>query len=468
MRLNKLSHKERNLIYQLLLLSIIALVFSTSEVTAQFSRETPAVLAVRKVGPAVVNINTEEIIVQQSPFAGLPGFFPPEFNQFFRGFNAPQRRKRKSLGSGVIINAKGFILTNEHVIRRATSIRVSLIDRREFEAEVVGADFRSDLAVIRIRAKKPLPYVSMSNTDNLMPGERVIAIGNPFGLGQTVTTGIISGVHRAVRLKGGIQTDFIQTDAAINPGNSGGPLLNINGELIGINTAIRAQAEGIGFAVPIDRVKRIVNDLLRFGEIKRGWTGLIVRNLTRSIRNQFSYPHRFGVFISRVLSKGAAARAGIEPGMILMHIGRNTVESRAEFLSDMTGYTKGSKMFLELFWKGETIRRTVIAEGFTAEEADMVSEDLLGIIVRELTQKRRSQYQIKATDGVVITQTIRRGPADRVNLQVGDVIRKINNRRIKTFKDFQNILASGQYVRGVLFLIQRGTNQGFVTVQPRG
>jgi serine protease Do len=468
MRLNKLPHKKRNLIHQLLLLCIIALIFSTSEVTAQFSRETPAVLAVRKVGPAVVNINTEEIIVQQSPFAGLPGFFPPEFNQFFRGFNTPQRRKRKSLGSGVIINTKGFILTNEHVIRRATSIRVSLIDRREFEAEVVGADFRSDLAVIRIRAKKPLPHVSMSNTDNLMPGERVIAIGNPFGLGQTVTTGIISGIHRAVRLKGGIQTDFIQTDAAINPGNSGGPLLNINGELIGINTAIRAQAEGIGFAVPIDRVKRIVNDLLRFGEIKRGWAGLIVRNLTRPIRNQFGYPHRFGVFISRVLRKGAAARAGIEPGMILMHIGRNTVESRAEFLSDMAGYTKGSKMFLELFWKGETIRRTVIAESFTAEEADMVSEDLLGIIVREITKKRRSQYQIKATDGVVITQTIRRGPADRVNLQVGDVIRKINNRRIKTFTDFQNILASGQYIRGVLFLIQRGTNQGFVTIQPRG
>lgn len=468
MRLNNLLHTQRNTICWLLSLYIIGLTLSASEVTAQFSRETPAVLAMRKVGPAVVNINTEEIIIQKSPFAGLPGFFPPEFEQFFRGFNTPQRRKRKSLGSGIIINAKGFILTNEHVIRRATSIRVSLIDRREFEAEVVGADFRSDLAVIRIRAKGPLPYVSMGNTDKLMPGEKVIAIGNPFGLGQTVTTGIISGVHRAVRLKGGIQTDFIQTDAAINPGNSGGPLLNINGELIGINTAIRAQAEGIGFAVPIDRVKRIVNDLVRFGEIKRGWAGLIVRNLTRPIRNQFSYPHRFGVFISRVLEKGAAIRSGIEPGMILMRIGRKTVESRAEFLSDMVGYTKGSKMFLELFWKGKVIQRTVIAEGFTAEEADMVSEDRLGMIVREITGKRRSQYQIQAKDGVVITQTIRRGPADRVNLQTGDVIRKINNRRIKTFKDFQNVMASGQYLRGLLLLIQRGSNQGLITIQPRG
>ena len=332
MRLPDLQHPGRRRIFRsLLLLCAAASVFPISKATGQFSRETPAVLAVRKVGPAVVNINTEEVIVRQSPFPGLPGFFPPEFEQFFRGFDAPRRRKRQSLGSGVIIDPKGFILTNEHVIRRATSIRVSLIDRREFEAEVIGADSRSDLAVIRIKAKKPLPYVTMGQSEDLMPGETVIAIGNPFGLGHTVTTGIISGVHRAMRLKGGIQTDFIQTDAAINPGNSGGPLLNINGGLIGINTAIRAQAEGIGFAVPIDRVKRIVNHLIRFGEIQPGWTGLIVRDLTEPIRDQFGYSHRFGVFISRVLEKSAASRAGIQPGMILMRIVSKTVESREEF-----------------------------------------------------------------------------------------------------------------------------------------
>ena len=469
MRLPDLQHPGRRRIFRsLLFLCAAAAVFPISKATGRFSRETPAVLAVRKVGPAVVNINTEEVIVRQSPFPGLPGFFPPEFEQFFRGFDAPRRRKRQSLGSGVIIDPKGFILTNEHVIRRATSIRVSLIDRREFEAEVIGADSRSDLAVIRIKAKKPLPFVTMGQSEDLMPGETVIAIGNPFGLGHTVTTGIISGVHRAMRLKGGIQTDFIQTDAAINPGNSGGPLLNINGGLIGINTAIRAQAEGIGFAVPIDRVKRIVNHLIRFGEIQPGWTGLIVRDLTEPIRDQFGYSHRFGVFISRVLEKSAASRAGIQPGMILMRIASKTVESREEFLSDMAGYTQGSEMSLELFWKGKAIRRTVVAEGLSAEAADMVARDWLGIVARDLTAERRSRYRILAAGGVVIVQTFDRGPADQAGLAAGDVIQKINNLPIKTFKDFQGAIAAGQYLRDAVLLIQRGRHRGFVTVRSRG
>ncbi len=470
MQFPNLRHPGRPRVFRfLLLLCVAAVVFPISKATGRFSRETPAVIAVREVGPAVVNINTEEVIVRQSPSAGLPGFFPPEFEQFFRGFDAPRRRKRQSLGSGVIIDPKGFILTNEHVIRRATSIRVSLIDRREFEAEVIGADSRSDLAVIRIKAKGgPLPYVKMGQSEDLMPGETVIAIGNPFGLGHTVTTGIISGVHRAVQLKGGIQTDFIQTDAAINPGNSGGPLLNINGGLIGINTAIRAQAEGIGFAVPIDRVKRIVNHLVRFGEIQPGWTGLTVRNLTGPIRNQFGYSHRFGVFISRVLEKSTASRAGIQPGMILMRIGNKTVESRVEFLSDMAGYTQDSEMSLELFWKGKTIRRTVVAEGLSAEAADRVAQDWLGIVARDLTAEHRSRYKILTADGVVIVQTFDRGPADQAGLVAGDVIRKINNLRIKTFKDFQGAIAAGQYLRDAVLLIQRGRHRGFVTVRSRG
>ncbi|MDP6618974.1 MAG: trypsin-like peptidase domain-containing protein [Nitrospinota bacterium] len=432
---------------------------------AQFSRRTPTVLAVRKVGPAVVNINTEEVVRQQSPFGGFPGFLPPEFERFFRGSDAPRRRKRRSLGTGVIIDAAGVILTNEHVIRRATRIRVSLIDRREFEAEVIGADSRTDLAVIRIRADRPLPYVNMGVSADLMPGETVIAIGNPFGLGHTVTTGVISGIHRAVRFKGGIQSDFIQTDAAINPGNSGGPLLNINGELIGINTAIRARAEGIGFSVPIDRVKRIVNDLVRFGKIQHGWIGLVVRDLTPPIRRQFGYSHPFGVFISRVIQGSAAARAGVRPGMILMRIGVKPVESRVVYLSDMSSYTEGSEMSLQLFSQGKVFRRGVVAQDMSPEAADAVAQDWLGVVARDLTPRARNRHRILAPDGVVITQTFPQGPADRAGLKPGDVIRKINNLRIRNFDNFRNAIASGLYLRDVVLLVQRDRHRAFVTLR---
>ena len=456
------STRKRRTAGTLLLLAACAL---PAHVTADFPRETPVVLAVRTVGPAVVNINTEEVVRERSPFRQMPGFFPREFERFFRRFDSPQHRKRRSLGSGVIIDPKGLILTNEHVIRRATQIKVSLIDRREFKAEVIGADSRSDLAVIRIHAEKPLPYVEMGTSADLMPGETVIAIGNPFGLGHTVTTGVISGVHRAVRLEGGIQSDFIQTDAAINPGNSGGPLLNINGKLIGINTAIRAKAEGIGFSVPIDRVKRIVNDLIRFGEIQHGWIGLVVRDLTRPIRHQFSYARAYGVFVIRVIQNGPADLAGIKPGMILMRIGNKLVESRAAYLSDLFSYPQGSEMRLQLFWDGKIVERRVVAQAMSTEAAKVVAQDWLGVVVRELTRRTQQRYQTPARDGVVIVQVFNGSPAGRVGLLPGDVIRQVNNLRIRSFKDFLKAIASGQYLRDVVLLVQRGRYQAFVTLR---
>ncbi|MBI2881151.1 MAG: trypsin-like peptidase domain-containing protein [Candidatus Tectomicrobia bacterium] len=448
-------------------LVLLALCADPASLAAQFSRETPVVLAARNVGPAVVNINTEEVL-ERSPFSSLPEFFPPEFERFFRGFGSPQQQRRRSLGSGVIIDPKGFVLTNEHVIRRATRIQVALIDKREFEAEVIGADSRSDLAVIRIHAREPLPYVRMGTSEDLMPGETVIAIGNPFGLGHTVTTGVISGIHRAVALAGGVRSDFIQIDAAINPGNSGGPLLNINGELIGVNTAIRAQAEGIGFAVPIDRVRRIVNDLVQFGEIQHGWIGLVVQDLTGPIRRQFSYPDAQGAFIRRVIQNGPAEASGVRPGMILMRIGSKPVESRIDYLSELSGYTQGSEMVLQLFWEGEVIERRVVAQAMTAEAADLMAQDRLGIIARDLTAPVRQRYQIPVRDGVVIVQVLQGSPAARVGLQPGDVIRRMNNLQIRGFQDFQKAMATGQYERDVVLLVQRGRYRAFVTLQARG
>jgi len=222
-------------------------------------RRTPLVVAVEKVSPAVVNIYTSEI--GRSPRNPFRDFGNNLFDQFFNDFFYQNRNNKKSLGSGVLIDREGYIITNEHVVARASEIHVALSDKREFEARVIGADIKSDLAIIKIDSKQFLPFVSMGRSDDLMIGEQVLAIGNPFGLRHTVTTGIISALNRNIRAgKNKVYSDFIQVDASINPGNSGGPLLNINGSLIGINTAIYQKAEGIGFAIPIDDAKRIVDE----------------------------------------------------------------------------------------------------------------------------------------------------------------------------------------------------------------
>ncbi|MBT7936309.1 MAG: trypsin-like serine protease, partial [Nitrospina sp.] len=235
-----------------------------------YERRTPLVRAVEKVSPAVVNIYTTEISRSaRNPFRNFNNNL---FDKFFKDFLPPTRSQKRSLGSGVLINADGFILTNEHVIAKAAKIHVVLSDKQEFDASVIGADTKSDLAIIKIDSDRSLPFVEMGRSDDLMIGEQVLAIGNPFGLQQTVTTGIISALNRNLRAgKNKVYSDFIQVDASINPGNSGGPLLNINGSLIGINTAIYQKAEGIGFAIPIDHAKRIVLELVNYGKVRRGW-----------------------------------------------------------------------------------------------------------------------------------------------------------------------------------------------------
>jgi S1-C subfamily serine protease len=228
-------------------------------------RETPVVRAVRKISPAVVNISTE-YVAQASPFGEMDPFFDLFFKEFFEPI--PKRQvKGTSLGSGVIIDGKrGLIITNAHVIARGGVVKVLLNDEREFQARVVGADPDTDLAVLRISSPTALPEIPMGRSDDLMIGETVIAIGNPFGFSHTVTTGVISAIGRSIRTENQVYHDFIQTDASINPGNSGGPLLNIKGELIGINTAIYAKAQGIGFAIPINKAKGIVAELVRYGD----------------------------------------------------------------------------------------------------------------------------------------------------------------------------------------------------------
>ncbi len=255
------------------------------------SRENEVVKAVRKVSPAVVNISSEyEVYARTNPFSGFAT--DPFFDSFFKDFfdrGAERRYKKQSLGSGVIIDGKrGFILTNAHVIAKTGKITAVLMDERELEVQIVGADPDSDLAVLRVNSPNPLPSTEMGDSGDMMIGETVIAIGNPFGFSNTVTTGVISAVNRSIRAEDREYHDFIQTDASINPGNSGGPLLNINGELIGINTAIYAKAQGIGFAIPINKAKRIISDLIQHGEVIPAWIGLTVQNVDERLTFPFS------------------------------------------------------------------------------------------------------------------------------------------------------------------------------------
>jgi S1-C subfamily serine protease len=296
------------------------------------SRRTPVVRAIERVAPATVNItSTQEIRGRVNPFFRSDPFFDEFFGRFL------DRRPVQSLGTGLIISSEGHVLTNQHVLAGATQIHVALSDGREFEGELIGADPETDLAVVQIRSREPLPFVELGSSDELLIGETVIAIGNPFGLHHTVTTGVLSAENRSIRSHEREYHGFLQTDASINPGNSGGPLLNLDGEVIGINTAIFREAEGIGFAIPINRAKRVVDDLLAHGEVIPVWLGLTLQDLTQALRDAFSTRARSGVLITHVFDDSPADRAKLRRGDILLELDGTKIGSRRNYFEVLAG-----------------------------------------------------------------------------------------------------------------------------------
>ncbi|MFH1034547.1 MAG: trypsin-like peptidase domain-containing protein, partial [Pseudomonadota bacterium] len=277
-------------------------------------RVTPAVRVVQSAGPAVVNISTKTRVQARLFRSG-----DENMDRFFEEFFQPMQREQTSLGSGFILDGKrGLIVTNGHVVSSASEITVQLADKRVFPAQVVGADPQSDLAVLRITSKGPLPQLNLGDSEQIMIGEEVIAIGNPFGLSHTVTVGVVSALGRQVRTaRDQWMRDLIQIDASINPGNSGGPLLNADGEVIGINTAIFQQAQGIGFAIPVNRVRRVVEDLARYGEVVPAWLGLELQDLTPRLAQAFGLDEARGVLVVQVTENSPAAEAGLSRGMVL-------------------------------------------------------------------------------------------------------------------------------------------------------
>jgi Do/DeqQ family serine protease len=429
-------------------------------------RESAVVKAVRKVSPAVVNISTAyEVRARANPFSG---FGSPFFDEFFKDFFDPRFERRQqstSLGSGVIIDGeRGLILTNAHVIQRSGTIKVVLQDEREYEARIVGADPDSDLAVLKIEPREKLPSIAMGNSDDLMIGETVIAIGNPFGFSHTVTTGVISALNRSIRTEDRVFQDFIQIDASINPGNSGGPLLNINGELIGINTAIYAKAQGIGFAIPIGKAQRIVTDLVQYGEVKQAWIGLVVQELDDKIARYLNYPGRKGVMVKSIETESPAQAAGLREGDILLSFGNKKIADFDDYLAAAKTVAAGETLEIQAWRGGQTRTINLKTKEFPIERADELAWSLLGIKVDELTSKNRRDFRIATREGVVISEVKGGSYLARIGARQGDVIRQIDDTTVSTREEFRKALVKSRQKSSVVLLIQRGEQGYYVTV----
>jgi len=428
-------------------------------------RRDAVVKAVEKASPAVVNISTEQLIRRSiNPFS--PFTTDPFFDQFFEHFFEPRYEEKytqKSLGSGVIFDKRGYILTNWHVVEKASRIKVILINEKVYEAKLIGSSPELDLAVLKIEAPHELPTIKIGDSDNLMIGEKVIAIGNPFGLSHTVTTGVISAVSRSLKVGEMVYRDFIQTDASINPGNSGGPLLNIDGELVGINTAIYGQgAQGIGFAIPINKAKRVVDDLIRYGEISPVWVGIQVQELVPKLAHYLDYPGEGGVLVKKVEPESPAQKGGIEKTDIIIRIGNEKVKTTRDFWEILREYTPNDKIPFIIFRKGRKLSILIKAEEFPISKAEEFASILLGIEVKG----RFSPLHNRRTTpkGVIITRVKTNSRAYRIGIKPGDLILQINETTINSLDDFRKAMANIFQKKNVLLLIKRGLYGYYLTI----
>ncbi len=407
-----------------------------------FLRRTHTVRVVEQVGPAVVNITMEKVVQQSSPFAGSP------FESFFfRDFFEPRApRTVQSLGSGVIFDAEGHILTNEHVIRHADTIRVALDDGREFEATLVGADPNNDLAVLKINTKEKLPWVSPGTSADLMVGEPVIAIGNPFGLSSTVTTGVISALDRSVRSQEGVYHGFLQTDASINPGNSGGPLMNAEGALIGINTAVYQEAQGIGFAIPIDLVARVVNELIQHGEITPVWLGIDLQDLQPDMRNLLEIPPSFqGALIRNIYPDSPAQAASLERGQIVTHFDGHVVENAHDFYKQLARSSANQQLKLKTWNEGKSGAVSLRTQQIPEPTISRWVEELLGM-----------QIELREDGGYIITGVRRGSTIEDIGVRAGDYLLAVNGYPLNDKEGLRDAMINLRGSYRALLMIQRG------------
>jgi serine protease Do len=422
--------------------------------------------------PAVVNISTAKTIKPRSPaYRGpqRPGqdMFEEFFERFFR--DLPQSsRKERSLGTGFIISDDGYILTNDHVVDGADEIKVKLSDGRVFPGTVRGLDPKLDLALIKIDAGKQLPVAKLGDSDKLRIGEWVMAIGNPFGLEQTVTVGIVSAKGRVIGA--GPYDDFIQTDASINPGNSGGPLFNLRGEVVGINTAIVAGGQGIGFAIPVNMAKEIVTQLRQDGKVTRGYLGVVVQPLSEELAQSFGLERPHGALVSEVVKDSPAERAGIKRGDVILRFDGQTIDERNDLPKIVAATRVGKSAKVVVFRDGHE-RELQVEVGKLGEEDSALAEqgvtgNRLGLTVISLTPELARRYELEPNSrGVLITAIAADGTAASANLRPGDLVVEVDGHEVASVKAFETAIARVGKGKVLRLLIQRRETLFYTTVR---
>jgi serine protease Do len=429
----------------------------------------------KKLKPSVINISSTKIVKHpggrfRSPFgprSPFRDFFGEEFYERFFGETPPREFPQNSLGSGFIIDEEGYILTNNHVIEKADKIKVRLSDEQEFDAEVVGRDPKTDIALIKIESTSSLQAVTMGDSDKLQVGEWLIAIGNPFGLEHTVTAGIVSAKGRVIA--SGSYVDFIQTDASINPGNSGGPLINMRGEVVGISTAIIAGGQGIGFAIPINMAKGILSQLKEKGEVTRGWLGVMIQKVTPELAKQFGLEESEGVLVAQVMEDSPAERAGIKREDIIIEFDRTRIHKVNELQKIVADTPVGKQVSVRVIRGGreKTLEVEVgeLKEEKVAKAGEFTTEKELGLTVQDLTPEIAKHLGLPEKAGVLVSQVKVGSPAHEAGIRRGDIIREIDRKPIEDLKGYRGQMGKLKGKKEILMLVQREENTFFVVLE---
>ena len=428
------------------------------------------------VGPAVVNIRTVKTVqgggrvfrhFQRGPF-GDQDQFREFFEKFFGGEEPHRDFKQRSLGSGFIVDPAGFIVTNNHVIEDADEIRVIFKDEKEYDAEIVGRDPNTDLALIKIKDGRNFPVMPLGDSDALKVGQWVVAIGSPFGLEQTVTAGIVSAKGRVIG--SGPYDDFIQTDASINPGNSGGPLLNMRGEVVGINTAIIATGQGIGFAIPINLAKGIVDQLKESGEVTRGWLGVGIQPLSKELREYYGLEDGQGVLVSQVFPGDPAEQAGIKTKDIIVAVNGERIDDARDLTAKIATLPVGSTAKIRVIRDGKekTFNVTIAKredERIASKGRQGPKEDAsLGIRVSEITPEISRRFNLDDEEGIIVVDVTAASKAEEAGLQPGDIIKEVNRTEVRSVKDFEAAIGAVKSGEPIQMFVRRG-NMGFLVVK---
>jgi len=430
--------------------------------------------------PAVVNIRTVKTVEgggrvfrhffqgpegPQGPGGGRDDMFEQFFKKFFN--EDPREFKQKSLGTGFILDKEGYIVTNHHVIKNAEEIQVKLKSGKEYDARIEGTDATTDLALIKIEADGDLPTLEMGNSDKLKIGQWIIAIGNPFGLEHTVTAGIISAKGRVIGA--GPYDDFIQTDASINPGNSGGPLINMDGEVVGISTAIVAGGTGIGFAIPITMAKDIIDQLKQAGEVTRGWLGVGIQDLDEDLKAYYEVDH--GVLVTQVFPGDPADKAGIRPQDVILSVNGTAVDSARELSKVVADLSVGETAEIKINRKGEvqTLKVKIakrdesrLASGPEGPQAP--SADALGIEVTDISENMANRFDLDSRKGVIVVNVAADSKAAGAGIRQGDIIKEINHQPVNSKAEYESLISDIDKGETVQFYIKRA-QRGYLVIK---